>query len=125
MIFSMYDKAANASLFHGVTMVDYENKPIQFVVEFDTESYACRLNGGKSVIAAAFVLPCGDLERLHKMLTRLPDALQQFICYEPDPEHIEHVCQEFTQAQIDRTLRLVALAEGWMAEKQKEEEDAC
>ena len=111
------------SLFHGATLVDFNNKPIPFVQEFNTETFQCTLRGGKVIIAASFVLPCATMEHLYKLLSQLPDALHLFICYEPDSEKIKERCQEFTSAQINRSLQLHALVEDWLAEKQKEETD--
>ncbi len=121
MIISMHD--SRAALFHGITIVDWNNKPVGYVEEFNTETLLCRLRWGKHVTAAAFVIPCGSAESLYKLLSRVPDSLQQFICYEPDSGKIVQRCKEFTFAQIERTLKLQVIVEDWNEKKQQEDHD--
>jgi len=122
MIISMHD--TRASLFHGITVVDWNNEPVHYIEEFNTESLLCRTRWGKHVTAAAFVIPCGNADSLYKLLSRIPDSLAQFICYEPDSEKIPQACKDFTQAQIDRALKLQVVVDDWTAAKQTAAQDA-
>ena len=83
-------------------MVDVKGIPIQRVEAFDTDTFLCRIHGGKREVAAAFVLPCHSKEHLERMISRLPDSMQQFICYEPDSEKAEAACQDFVNKQLER-----------------------
>jgi len=123
MIVSIHDKTMRSSICHGLTVVREDGSIIQRIQEFDTETYLCCISGGKREVASAFVLPCASDEALCRMLERLPDSMQQFICYEPDAEKVEKACLALIQRQLDKRQQLQDVVNAWDAGEEEEEED--
>lgn len=96
MIISIHDNNA----IHGITIFDEEGDPIRFIVEFDTETYLCKLNGGGRTVAAGFVIPCNGPASLKRFLGTLPDVLHQFIVFNEDAEELEVLTQDHIQHQL-------------------------
>lgn len=96
MIVSIYDSNA----IHGITIFDKEGEPIRFVMEFDTETYLCKLNGGGRTVAAGFVIPCNGNKSLKRFLGTLPDVLHQFIVFNEDADELEVLTQNHIEYQL-------------------------
>ena len=108
MIISIHDNNA----IHGITIFDEEGEPLNRVIEFDTETYLCKLNGGGRAIAAGFVIPCNDHKSLKRFMGTLPDILQQFICYAEEGDDLEKLVREHVDQQLvqRRALREIVRA---------------
>lgn len=76
MKISVYD---TVGCFHGITIFDEEGEILGRVQEFDTETFLCKLHGGKCIVAAGFALFATNAEHLDRILISLPDAYQHYI----------------------------------------------
>ena len=110
MKINMYDPP----FIHGITVCGEDGEPINYVQQFDTDTFMCWLRGGKRCIASAYAIFVSGPKDMQRFLSTLPDSVQQHIYPhlvggDAASEDEMAARKEFILRQIAHTARLRSL----------------